>query len=189
MISLGFRPARPDDAESIAALHAASWRRHYRGAYADSFLDGDIDSDRRGVWVARLAAAAMSETVLAEQGDRLVGFVHVMLDHDPRWGSLVDNLHVAHDQHRAGIGTRLMVQAAAGVTRRAAGPALYLWVLEQNERAQRFYRACGATCVEMATVPPPGGDPARLNGTPRCYRMAWPDAAQLTQLSPADRAR
>jgi hypothetical protein len=41
---------------------------------------------------------------------------------------------------------------------------------------RRFYRACGATCVEAAAVAPPGGDPTRLNGTPLMLRMvAWPD--------------
>jgi hypothetical protein len=25
------------------------------------------------------------------------GFVHVVFDEDDRWGSLIDNLHVAHD--------------------------------------------------------------------------------------------
>jgi hypothetical protein len=35
------------DADSIAALHADSWRRHYRGAYLDSYLDGDAVSERQ----------------------------------------------------------------------------------------------------------------------------------------------
>jgi hypothetical protein len=34
------RTARSDEAESIAALHTASWRRTYRGMMADDFLDG-----------------------------------------------------------------------------------------------------------------------------------------------------
>jgi hypothetical protein len=63
--SVRFRPAGANDAEQIALLHADSWRRRYRGAYADSFLDGDIAADRRSVWSARLAASANSETVLA----------------------------------------------------------------------------------------------------------------------------
>jgi hypothetical protein len=50
MTSRGFRAARPDDAEKVALLHADSWRRHYRGAYADSFLDSDVVADRRSVW-------------------------------------------------------------------------------------------------------------------------------------------
>ncbi len=170
------RTANADDAEQIALLHADSWRRHYRGAFADTFLDGDIETDRLAVWTARLATPANTETVLAEHEGRLVGFVHVMFDHETRWGSLVDNLHVVHDQRRAGIGSQLLARAAQAVTERATGNAMHLWVLQQNTSAQHFYRASGATCVEEAAASPPGGDPTRLNGTPRSLRMAWPDA-------------
>jgi GNAT superfamily N-acetyltransferase len=176
--SVRFRSADARDAERIAALHADSWRRHYRGAYADSFLDGDVAADRRSVWSARFAAPTDSDTVLAERDGRLVGFVHVMFDADPRWGSLVDNLHVVYDQRRTGIGTHLLDCAARAVDRRASAGAMYLWVLEQNTAAQQFYYACGATRAETAPVPPPGGDPARLNGTPRGIRMVWPDVAR-----------
>jgi hypothetical protein len=40
--SVSFRAAGQDDAHAIAELHADSWRRHYRGAYSDAFLDGDV---------------------------------------------------------------------------------------------------------------------------------------------------
>jgi GNAT superfamily N-acetyltransferase len=176
-----FRSADAEDADQIAALHADSWRRHYRGAYADSFLDGDVAADRRSVWSARFATPTNSETVLAERNARLVGFIHVLFDNDPRWGSLVDNLHVVHDQRRTGIGSCLLRHAARAVSCRASGDAMYLWVLEQNAAAQQFYYACGATRAEAAPVPPPGGDPTRLTGTPRGLRMVWPDAAQLLQ--------
>lgn len=172
--SARFRLAGADDAEQIAVVHADSWRRHYRGAYADSFLDADVAADRRSVWSARLAASTNSETVLAEHGGRLVGFIHVVFDDDPDWGSLVDNLHVVHDQLRTGIGTQLLSRGARAVGERATSSAMYLWVLQQNTAAQQFYRAHGAICVETAAVPPPGGDPDRLNGTPQGLRMAWP---------------
>ncbi|WP_433130028.1 N-acetyltransferase family protein [Micromonospora sp. CA-240977] len=165
-----------DVAGQIALLHADSWRRHYRGAYADSFLDGDVVADRRAVWTARLATPTRSHTVVAEDDDRLVGFIHVVFDQDPRWGSLVDNLHVAHDRQRNGVGTALLAHAARAVVEHARAGGMYLWVLEQNTAAQRFYRACEARHVETARVSPPGGDPSRLNGSPRRFRMAWPDA-------------
>ena len=177
--SVRFRSAGADDAEQVAALHAASWRRHYRGAYADSFLDGDVAADRRLVWSSRFAAPANTETVLAERDGRLIGFIHVVFDADGRWGSLVDNLHVVHDQRRTGIGTHLLNCAARAISWQASGNSMYLWVLQQNTAAQQFYYACGATRVETAPVPPPGGDPARLNGTPHGLRMVWPDVARL----------
>jgi len=181
MTSPQLRPARADDADQVALLHADSWRRNYRGAYADSFLDGDVEADRQTEWRARLHAPATTETILAELDDRLVGFIHVMLDDDPRWGSFIDNLHVRHDLRRTGVGTRLLTAAARAVVERATGNGMYLWVLAQNTAAQRFYRRWGGTSVESAPVPPPGGDPGRLVGTPLGLRMTWPDAAALGQ--------
>lgn len=176
---LRFRSAGPDDAEQVAVLHADSWRRHYRGAYADSFLDGDVVADRVEVWSGRLSAPGESATVLAERNGQLAGFVHVVFDADPKWGSLVDNLHVHHTQRRTGIGTQLLSHAAQAVIDRASAKALYLWVLEQNTAAQQFYLATGAARADTEPVPPPGGDPTRLNGTPNGQRMTWPDASQF----------
>jgi hypothetical protein len=39
---LRYRSACASDAAAIAALHADSWRRHYRGTYSAGFLDGDV---------------------------------------------------------------------------------------------------------------------------------------------------
>jgi hypothetical protein len=107
-----------------------------------------------------------------------VGFGHVVFD-DDRWGSFIENLHVTHDRRRSGIGRALLTCVSGAVVERATGRSLYLWVLEQNTAAQRFYRAMGGTSVEKASVPPPGGVPARLNGSPSMLRFTWPDAESL----------
>jgi GNAT superfamily N-acetyltransferase len=174
-----YRAARAGDAEQMAVLHAANWRQHYRGAYADSFLDGDVFADRLAVWSSRLADPAGSITVLAEDDGGLAGFVHVILDQDVEWGSLIDNLHVALPHQGTGIGTALLAHAAQGVLERAANPRSYLWVLKQNAAAQRFYRARHGICVEEAPVTPPGGVSSRLRGSPAMLRIAWPDASVL----------
>jgi GNAT superfamily N-acetyltransferase len=176
---LTFRPAGSDDAEAIALLHADSWRRHYRGAYSDAYLDGDVVANRRSVWSSRLAAPTHGATIVAENGAGLAGFVHVVFDDDDEWGSLVDNLHVVTDRHRTGIGRELMRRAGAAVVGQASSTKTYLWVLEQNARAQAFYAAIGGVCVERMAVDPPGGVPDRLNGAPNKLRIAWSDAAAL----------
>jgi len=168
------RYAEPSDAATIAALHADSWRRHYRGAYSDAYLDGDLDRDRLALWTARLDLPDPSSvTVLAEEQGELLGFVHCLVAHDPRWGSLIENLHVRHDRHREGIGRRLISGAAKEVGRAAPREPLHLWVLQQNSRAQSFYRALGGACVEEGLCPPPGGLPGRLQGTPKRLRFLW----------------
>ncbi|MFC7533017.1 GNAT family N-acetyltransferase [Actinoplanes sp. GCM10030250] len=181
--SVVFSPAGPADACRIAELHADSWRRHYRGAYADTYLDGDLIGERSAVWSARLASPAGTATIVAERDGRLVGFVHVVLDADPRWGSLVDNLHVDRAQHRTGIGSELLAYAGRVVLAGAGSPALHLWVLQQNTRAQSFYLARGGLRVETGVAAAPRGNPAFLDGTPGKYRMAWPDATRLLDVA------
>jgi ribosomal protein S18 acetylase RimI-like enzyme len=175
------RTAKAADAEAVALLHADSWRRHYRGAYSDAFLDGDLVTNRRSVWSSRMTDPAGSLTVLAEDDSGLVGFTHVIFAADDRWGSLVDNLHVRADRRRGGVGRALLVRAGHATAQRP-DRALYLWVLEQNIAAQAFYHALGGETVERAPVPPPAGNPANLNGCPSGLRVVWPDATVLARM-------
>lgn len=178
---LRFRSVDASDAETIAALHADSWRRHYRGVFSDAFLDGDVETDRLRVWTERLGQLeAGTRTVLAEDDDGLVGFAHTVLNKDQCWGSLLDNLHVAHRHRRRGVGSRLLTLTAEAVVERGTG--LYLWVTEQNLDAQAFYQARGGSLVERALNEAPGGLPSRLNGTPIKLRCVWSPRALLTFL-------
>jgi ribosomal protein S18 acetylase RimI-like enzyme len=177
-----FRAATAADADGVAALHADSWRRYYRGAYADSFLDGDVLPDRRRVWSRQLARPRPDHvTILAGADAKILGFVHVALDDDRQWGSLLDNLHVTHGSHRRGIGSALLGRAAQAVVERAATGSMYLWVLEQNTAAQAFYAAHGGRFAERDLVESPGGVPGRLQGHPVKLRYVWTDAREVTR--------
>jgi GNAT superfamily N-acetyltransferase len=177
---LRFRVACPDDAGAISALHTDSWRRHYRGAFSDVFLDDDAAGFLLPLWTERLATPdPRARTILAERGGEVVGLAYTLLGEDPAWGAFIDNLHVVHGLKRQGIGTRLLTLTAQAVLDGTPSAGMYLWVLEQNSDAQAFYAACGGTCVERAEVSPPGGDAARLNGKPMGLRYAWPDPAKL----------
>jgi ribosomal protein S18 acetylase RimI-like enzyme len=172
-----YREATAADAAAIAGLHADSWRRHYRGAYLDSFLDGDVIADRMAEWADRLSRPAPDRyTVVADLGGAIAGFAHTILDADPRWGAFLDNLHVRHDMKRRGIGARLLAETVRAVASRRPSAGLYLWVLEQNTAAQAFYRAQGGSCVERELAGPfPGG------GHAFSFRYAWPDLSTLAR--------
>ena len=173
--SLSYRPAGPGDVEAIAALHADSWRRNYRGAFSDTFLDDDALADRLAVWTERLLRPRPeARTVVAVDGSgRVVGLVHVVLGDDSRWGALLDNLHVSHELKGRGVGTRLMAEAARAVLDATPGDGLYLWVLEGNASARAFYEARGGVFAGSEEDEAPGG------GTVVDLRYAWPDPAVL----------
>jgi ribosomal protein S18 acetylase RimI-like enzyme len=175
---LQFRFAGRSDAGAVARLHADSWRRHYRGAYSDRFLDGDVVADRLAVWSDRLQEPDPGRcTILGEDAFGLVGFAHIAFDDDPTWGALLDNLHVAYAHKGRGVGSQLLALTAGAVIERNTG--LYLWVLEQNVDAQAFYEARGARRLDRAPTSPPGGVASRLTGSPFKLRFAWADPAIL----------
>jgi ribosomal protein S18 acetylase RimI-like enzyme len=169
------REAGEHDAPAIAALHADSWRRHYRGAFLDSYLDGDIVPERLRVWTGRLTPPRLNQyTVCAELDGDVVGFAHVDFGQDPKWGALVDNLHVTSARKGSGIGTQLLSAAAQELVRSRPSETLYLWVLDQNVAAQAFYDARGGTRVETTTRGPfPGG------GRAAGHRYYWADPRLL----------
>jgi len=153
-----YRPAEPTDAEAVASLHAHSWRRNYRGAFLDTFLDGDLPEERLRVWRERLDRPPENQFVqLAVDGANLVGFVCAYGGYDPRWGSLVDNLHVSAAFERKAIGSSLMRQAGAWLGHRYPGLEVYLLVLESNTSARRFYERLGAQNAGVATMETHGG--------------------------------
>ena len=177
---LTYRTARPGDAQAIAGLHADSWRRHYRGAYTDAFLDDEAATVLGDMWAGHFAAPdPATRTILAERDGRLVGLAHTILGRDPTWGALLHNLHVSYDLKRQGVGTMLLALTARAVLDAAPASGLYLWVLEQNAAARAFYEARGGSCVEHKPAGAPGGDVTRLSGRPVNLRMAWRDPSRL----------
>ncbi len=169
-----YRPAKPSDAESIASLHARSWRENYRGAFLDAFLDGDLPGERLRVWRERLERPPADQLVqLAVEGADLVGFVCAYGGHDPPWGSFVDNLHVAGAAKRTGVGSSLMRQVGAWLVPRYREMGVYLWVLESNASARRFYERLGGQNAGVSIMETHGG------AMVRSCRYIWPRAEGL----------
>jgi hypothetical protein len=76
------RVASAADAEAIARLHADRWRRHYRGAYSDAFLDSGVQANRMALWTERLREPGPpSDMIVADDDER------VRVDADNRPGA------------------------------------------------------------------------------------------------------
>ena len=109
------RTAGVQDLETVSRIHALSWKTAYRGILPDDFLDQL--SYRR--WVAPLKD-------MMEQGLEIVSF------------------HLLLEARGKGYG-RLLIQDAVRQLKEKGYSKIYLWVLEKNERARRFYEKNGFT--------------------------------------------
>ena len=147
-------PAAVADADAIAALHIESWRSAYRGLLPDDFLDGQVVQDRVELWRRRMPAPEPHRRLVlkAMSPHALVGFACVLLDAEPAWGALLDNLHVKPALKGQGIGRRLFQEAREWVNTTAPGQRFHLTVIEGNLDARRFYDRLGGAVVERKVI-------------------------------------
>jgi len=171
-VQVNIRPADDGEHRQIADLHALSWQSAYRGWFDDDYLDNEAVEDRRRTWAERFAHRSGSLTLVAYDGDALVGFAHALLDHDPLWGTQVDNLHVSPGSQRHSVGRHLLLGLASAVARDAKSSGLYLHVIEGNRAALRFYERLGGRRSGCSTVTEAGGQVTELS-------LAWTDLAHV----------
>jgi GNAT superfamily N-acetyltransferase len=146
------RPAVVGDAEAIASVHVRAWQVGYRGQLPDDFLDGLSIEQRATDWRAGLSHPLEDRTVLVVEDPvdgHVCGFSTVG---DPREDSgpaapgegQLWAINLEPEAWGRDIGTDLLAGACDAL--RARGwDAAYLWALETNARARRFYEREGWT--------------------------------------------
>ena len=156
-----FRDAVPGDAMLISRLFAASWRVAYRGIVPQHYLDRLPDE----YWLPSVRAWLMSgcfSAVLACEGDTAIGCVIFGRGRDEAyadWGEIV-SLYLLPEHMRRGIGTALMQRALAAM-RTDGYSRFYLWAIEGNSAADRFYHKLGFRLTEEAVDYKIGGGDVR----------------------------
>jgi GNAT superfamily N-acetyltransferase len=143
------RRALPDDAVGVATVHVRSWQAAYRGLLPELYLDQlDVEARRVG-WAETIAEADWPRTgtlIATEANSNVVGFAHIGParddEVDPASVGELAAIYLLPEVWGSGVGRRLMA-AAVNVLRDAAFAEAILWVLEGNDRAQRFYEIGG----------------------------------------------
>lgn len=169
------RPATPDDLETIARLHVASWLSAYRGILPDDVLDKLDPADRLLDW-SRWFAAPGASTYAAVEHHTFVGFARVLpvgdgVDSPPR-AAEISHLYVAPDSQSKGVGQALLARSFEDIVGRGLERAV-LWVIEKNYRARAFYERAGFRLDGARRT-----DPERLgsNAPEVRYQIAMGDA-------------
>lgn len=138
------RRADPQDAMEVARVHVGSWQAAYRGLLPQSYLDQLRPEDRAARYDFANADPRAPQTLVAVDGEAIVGFATFMPSRDadkPDFGELCA-LYVPPEQWGRGVGAALSAAAREELVKRGFRNAL-LWVMEGNQRAERFYRRDG----------------------------------------------
>lgn len=138
------KPAQPEDAMAVALVHVRSWQAAYRGLISQTFLDQLKPEDRAVQYDFSHADAAKPYTIVAIEGGAFVGFATTMPSRDEgmqEYGELCA-LYVDPDWWGRSIGRGLIAAARARLAGQGFRDAM-LWVLDGNDRAQRFYACDG----------------------------------------------
>ncbi|MBM9889457.1 MULTISPECIES: GNAT family N-acetyltransferase [Deefgea] len=168
------RQATLHDAAAIVALHAKNWQQTYHQSLSAAYLCDQVPQERLALWQTRLQQPAANQRILlAENDGELCGFACAFGGHDARWGTYIDNLHVAANKRRSGVGRHLL--AAIAQWNNAVYPALglYLWTIVINTYAIEFYQACGAETQDLDVWHAPDGSVVPV------IRLAWSEARGL----------
>ena len=118
-------------------VHCTSWQEAYRGIVCDRYLDSMTVS----ATTAR-ARQFPENTLVAKDKEKVVGFAVYgpSRDEDLVDAGEVVAIYVLSEYYGRKIGYRLMNEA---VSRLGEYPTIFVWVLEKNERAIRFYHKYG----------------------------------------------
>lgn len=156
------RPARIEDAQSIARVHVAAWQAGYRGKMPDDFLDSMDVTERGEAWARLLVAGggrgrvmfgeSPASVLVAENRDgEVVGIcsfgparpVELTVGEAlPEGTGELMMINFEPGSWGTGLARRLFEVAVAGL-RQAGHKRAVLWVLDSNARARRFYEKAG----------------------------------------------
>jgi ribosomal protein S18 acetylase RimI-like enzyme len=138
------RSAALSDARAIAEVHVDAWRAAYADIVPDEHLRS-LSVDRREASWRDAIARGVPEVWVAERDGKVAGWIAVGASRDADaavgMGEL-QAIYIAPDRWSTGVG-RALWEAGQRRLVEHRFTAVTVWVLEENARAIRFYRAAG----------------------------------------------
>lgn len=139
------------DCKEVAELYVAAWREGYKGLLPQKYLDG-LTPDK-------INCVIDEGSFVALDGERIAAHCHARAANEPEWRGWgeIHTMYTHPDYWRMGYGTAVFKRAEEWLYE-LGFDSVYLYVLEGNERAERFYKAQGffpnggTLCCEIAGI-------------------------------------
>ncbi len=128
-----------DDFEAIGNIYACSWKTAYRGIVPQSYLDG-----LNGGRLSTTLANSQYDAFIILDGDKYVGTSSVCAARDEKkvgWGELI-SIYLLPEYFGKGYAKPLF-DCSVNALVSEGFTNIYLWVLDENIRAKRFYEKQG----------------------------------------------
>lgn len=137
------RTANEFDAEAIALVHVLSWQKMYQNFIPEHYLKNLSVVERKQLWYELISMGV--KILVIENNEQIVGFASVCqyraVEADQTHGE-ISAIYLHPDFWRKGLGTRLS-HAALLELKQMGFNEIFLWVLEENNQARRFYESIG----------------------------------------------
>lgn len=133
-----------DDRTAISGIYEQSWKHAYRGIVPQAYLDAIPP----GRWADKLDTPGW-HTLVCLEGGRPVGTCSFCASRFPEYPGCGEIISIYFLPEYTGRGFGRQLLGAAVSELRALGfGEIFLWVLEENARARRFYERFGFAPTE-----------------------------------------
>ncbi|MDE7357815.1 MAG: GNAT family N-acetyltransferase [Lachnospiraceae bacterium] len=139
------RPMHPtDDRFAISRIYEEGWKYAYKGIVPQAYLD----SIPTGQWASKLDQEGVGSLVAVADG-KLIGTTSYCKSRWADFGESGEIISIYFLPQYMGRGYgRELLYAAVGELEKLGFEDIFLWVLEENGRARRFYGRCGFVPTE-----------------------------------------
>jgi ribosomal protein S18 acetylase RimI-like enzyme len=146
------------DFPAVGALHYRSRVAAYAHILSPEALTGRSAEAFSEWWAERWRwEKEICRLTVAEEDGEIVGFTYIGPSETPGVTELM-GIHVDADQIGTGVGRALMADALVRL-KEIGGERAVLWVLEENDRARRFYEKGGWVPTGETRVEEINGEP------------------------------
>ena len=129
------RIASREDADIVGKVHSDAWKSAYRGIFSDEYIDSDTNIKRRNEFLESIQDDTCTYFLL-EESDQPAGIVKTR---EVNSGLEIESIYILSEFRGKGLGRQFIDFI------KASRSGIFLWVLEANTNARRFYEKNGFT--------------------------------------------